>query len=87
MHFGFCSALAVALVLGACKGGQPPSQSEGSVKAVREDLGSTEGFVIENSAVIPIHSEALRRDYSIYVKTPLATTSRRMQADAIPSST
>jgi predicted alpha/beta superfamily hydrolase len=71
MRFGFCSALVVALTVGACSDRQPLSQGEGSTGAtIRDEAALKGGFVIENSAVIPIHSEALGRDYEIYVKTP-----------------
>lgn len=71
MRFGFCSAFVVALAVGACSDPQPSSQGEGSTGAtVREEAALKDGFVIENSAVIPIHSDALGRDYEIYVKTP-----------------
>ena len=71
MRSGFCSALVVALVLGACTGSQPSPHGEGSAGAGADDGAAVrDGFVIENSAVIPIRSEALGRNYEIYVKTP-----------------
>lgn len=71
MRFGFCSALVVALAVCACSDPQPSLQGEGSTGAtVREEAALIDGFVIENSGVIPIHSDALGRDYEIYVKTP-----------------
>jgi predicted alpha/beta superfamily hydrolase len=65
------SALAAAIALGACRAPQPSTHSEGPAGAPATSASSTtSGFVIENSAVIPIRSKAVARDYEIYVKTP-----------------
>ena len=70
-RFISCSALAVAVALGACHGPQPSTHSEGPTGAATMNESATKGgFVIENSAVVPIHSKAVGRDYEIYVKTP-----------------
>lgn len=62
---------AVAIALSACADPQPSKQAEGPTGATPMSEPATKaGFVIENSAVIPIHSEVVGRSYEIYVKTP-----------------
>jgi hypothetical protein len=58
--------LAVAIALGACADPQPSTHAEGSAGATPMSEPATNGgFVIEHSAVIPIHSKAVGRDYEI----------------------
>ena len=62
---------AVAIALSACADPQPSKHAEGPTGATPMSEPTTKaGFVIENSAVIPIHSKAVGRGYEIYVKTP-----------------
>ncbi|EJL26988.1 putative hydrolase of alpha/beta superfamily [Caulobacter sp. AP07] len=57
-----------AIALSACG---DPRTVEGPAGAVATSgPAANGGFVIENSAVIPLHSKAVGRDYEIYVKTP-----------------
>lgn len=51
--------------------GRASEGSPGAVSAQAEPAGPHQGgFVIENSAVIPIRAKASGRDYEIFVKTP-----------------
>lgn len=71
MRFRSCLVLATALLLIGCKGPQASTHGEGFAgAAIASKSASTGGFVIEDSAVIPIHSIVVGRDYEIYVKTP-----------------
>lgn len=71
------AAAALLLLLAGCGGAPSEASSAGgdgrpSIEGGENASGSRmeTGFVIENSAVLPIRSARLGRDYEIFVKTP-----------------
>jgi predicted alpha/beta superfamily hydrolase len=73
MRFGLVGAVvAGVLSLGACKGEKTsaPADNAAGVIATQTKQAATDGFVIENSKVLPLVSNATGRTYQVYVKTP-----------------
>jgi len=61
-------ALMVAAGLGAC-GNEAPA-AKAAERPAEKPAQETMGFVIENSAVLPLRDNASGRDYQVFVKTP-----------------
>lgn len=73
-----CVAAALLLLVGSCGPSEQPSftadagpeRETGQAGQGAERSGAQNGFVIESSAVLPLRSAKLGREYEVFVKTP-----------------